>query len=350
MRMADVEKVGARLGRHSYQVVSAHELLAAGVDMSVVARLVATRRWQRLWRGMYLCGPGPLSPVARAHAALKHVAPRPRRPAPDPAAETPTPPARAASRPAARAVISGLAGCARLGLRYVPAHTRVLVLVPTHVRTPSNKEVLVRRTRDVGLAGGSTVAGVRIAEASRCVADGARECSSLRDVRGLVLAAIADRITTPAELRALASSGGTRGAAWLRRAIRDAERGAASAPEAEVVDALIGRGIPFVVNAEIWLDGVLLAVFDIYLLGTGMGAEVDSVEWHGSSESMSLTLDRHERSSSRGLSLKHVTPKKFRADPSGFVDRLLAEAAERQVRGLGEPPGLEIRARGPVLR
>lgn len=52
--MAEVDEIGARLGGTSYGVVTSAELAAAGVDPSVVNRLVARGRWTRLWRGVYL--------------------------------------------------------------------------------------------------------------------------------------------------------------------------------------------------------------------------------------------------------------------------------------------------------
>ena len=132
--------------------------------------------------------------------------------------------------------------------------------------------------------------------------------------------------------------------------MRDAERGAASPPEAELVDGLLGCGHPFYVNPEVRLNGRFVGCLDVYLLGTGVGGEVDSVERHGEQESLDDTLGRHDSITRDGLWLVHVTPSRYRANPAAFQDRLLSAVSDRRARGLGEPPGLQVIPRGPLLR
>lgn len=333
MRMEDVARVAAALGKSTFGVLSAQELRAARVDMSVVARLVHAGAWTCLWRGMYLCGAHPVGPLVRAHAAVKHARARPdnRRPQPAP-------------------VLSGLTGAQALGLRWVPEHERAQVLVGPRVQRRSNEQVLVRRTEDVASISTWNWGGVAVADAARLVVDGARECRSLRDVRGLVLGAVADGRTCPEELLALLDAGAVAQTAWARRAVFDAQRGAASPPEAELVDGLLGCGHPFYVNPEVRVQGRFVGHLDVYLVGTGVGGEVDSKERHGQQESLDDTLVRHERASTNGLSLVHVTPGRYRDDPAAFLGRLFAKVAERRSRGLGEPAGLAVIPRGPLLR
>jgi hypothetical protein len=328
--MSEVAAIGAELGRQSYGVVSAAELSCAGVDLSVVAALVHCGAWVRLWRGMYRCRPEMGGPLVQAHAAVKHAAQR-----------------RADARAQPVPVISGLAGATALGLRWVPRVERVQVLVGPEVHRTSGTGVLVRRCADVAEVPTWNWGGVRVADASRLVVDGARECTSLRDVRGLVLGAVADAQTTPPALRALLDAGAVGGTAWARRATSDAENGAASPPEAELVDGLVGRGHPFYVNPLVRVEGVFLGHLDVYLVGTGVGAEMDSKERHGESADLDATLARHERARAYGVTLLHVTPNRYRTDPAGFVEHLLATVAARREP---EPPGLEVIPRGPLLR
>ncbi|MEX2288774.1 MAG: hypothetical protein WD794_00415 [Mycobacteriales bacterium] len=180
--------------------------------------------------------------------------------------------------------------------------------------------------------------------------DGARECQSLRDVRGLVLGAVADGHAGIPDLLALLDAGAVARTAWARRAVRDAQRGAASPPEAELVDGLIGCGHPFYVNPEVRLHGRFAGYLDVYLVGTGVGAEMDSKERHGEQEQLDDTLGRHESATNAGLSLVHVIPTRYRADPAAFHARLFAAVSDRRLRGLGEPAGLEVVPRGPLLR
>jgi len=332
MRMDDVHRTGQRLGRETYGVVTSAELAAAGVDPSVVSRLVTSGRWTRLWRGSYLTADHPPGPAVLAQAAVKHAeqAPGRRSPAPPP-------------------VVSGLAGARALGMRWVPPGDRVQVLVGPHVQRPSNEHVLVRRAADLADVVPWQWHGVRVADASRIVIDGARECASLRDVRGLVLGAVADGHAEAAAMTSLLDHGAVGGTAWARRAVQDAVRGAASPPEAELVDDLVGGGLPFYVNATVTVRGQLVGIIDVYLVGTGVGGEMDSKERHGDAELLDDTLARHGRADTYGLSLVHVTPSRYRADPAAFHARLRAAVAARRRRGLGEPEGLVVTPRGPLL-
>lgn len=332
MRTDEVVRRAAELGRASSGVVTAPELRRAGVDLSVVARLVRRGQWTRLWRGTYLTAAHAPGPLALAHGAVKHVAAAPGR-----------------TRSNAAPVVTGLAGAAALGLRWVPPVDRVQVLVDRDVQRRSTDRVLVRRAHDLSGVATWSWGGVAVAEAARLVVDGARECRTLRDVRGLVLGAVADGYAAPADLLALLDAGATGGTAWCRRATRDAQRGAASPPEAELVDGLVGRGRPFYVNADVHVLGRFVGRFDVYLVGTGVGGEMDSKERHGDADLLDDTLLRHERAGAHGLTLVHVTPSRYRADPAAFAARLLAAVADRERRGIPEPAGLVVTARGPLL-
>ena len=333
MRIDEVTALAARLGRSSHGVVSAQELRAAKVDMSVVARLVANGTWTRLWRGMYLSDAQPAGPLVRAHAALKHADLR-----------------HSDAREVPSAIVTGLAGARALQMRWVPASERVQVLVGPGVQRQSGPEVLVRRAADVRQIQTWSWGGVPVADPARLVVDGARECASLRDVRGLVLGAVADGHADPEDLLRLLDNGAVGGTAWARRAARDAQRGAASPPEAELVDGLIGCGHPFYVNPTVHVDGRFVGILDVYLVGTGVGGEMDSKERHEEPELLDDTLVRHEHASTCGLSLVHVTPGRYRADPAAYHQRLLAAVADRRRRGLREPAGLVLSPRGPLLR
>jgi hypothetical protein len=325
--MTTAQELVRRAGGRCGYVFTSAELGRMGIHPMTAARLVRSGDWQRLWWGVYLCAPHAPSALQRAHAAVKH--------------------AQSGTSPT---LVTGLAGAAALGMRWVPKHTRVQVLVAPHVQRSSNDGVLLRRTWDVAAVETWNWGGLSVAEATRLVVDGARECASLTEVRGLALGAIADSHTGPEALRRVLDAAAVGGTAWLRRSVRDAERGAASPAEAEVIDVLIGRGRPFVANAEVHVGDAFVGRLDGYLLGTGVGFEVDSRERHASAFELSATLQRHEGASRQGLSLVHVTPTSFRADPGDFLRRLDDEVAHRQAAGLGEPPGLVIRAPGPVLR
>lgn len=167
-----------------------------------------------------------------------------------------------------------------------------------------------------------------------------------------MLAALADRRLTAGMLHEEADRGSVRSASSLRRALQDWERGARSAPEAEAADALLdlgGDGPPagVLLNPEIRLNGVLVGSPDGLCVDTGLGWEMDSVEYHGSGEELDESLQRHLRFGDAGLELLHATPRRFRAAPTAWARWVTARAAARQ--GWRPPPGLVIVPKGPLL-
>ncbi len=191
--------------------------------------------------------------------------------------------------------------------------------------------------------------GHRLAPVARAVVDGARGLS-LRDARGVVLGAVADRWADADDLRAHLDATQRNGSGLVRRAVVDAARGCASPPEAEVVDRLLGCGLPFYVNPELRLDGRRLGLPDIWFLGLGLGGEVESQERHGEDEQVESTYDRHERMTSCGIGLVHLSVRRIRRDPGAAAEHLVRQAVARKWSGAGEPAGLVVVPRGPLLR
>ncbi len=328
-----------------FPVVTAAELRAVGADTEAIKRALA-RRWQAPVRGIYVANRDPVEDHLLALVAVKAGAPG--------------------------AVLTGLVAARHLGLRWVPDLPGAMVLVGDEVRRRSTPGlVLVRRSQEHGLLKTSDWDGVPVAPVSRVVVDAARqvighhrtalggtstpgraallERRCVGEVRGLVLGALADGRCSREELLLVIGSGSARDSRLLRRACRDAERGAASPPEAEVVDGLLALGVPFACNVELWEAGQLVAVLDIWLVGTGVGGEIDSLEAHGGQDQLDATLRRHNRLAGLGVELLHVTPRRYRDVPGEFHAALLAAADRRRVAGLGDPAGVEFRPRGPVL-
>lgn len=301
------------------------DLLARGLTRSAVDREVALARWQRPARAVLVSHPDPLTDdervaVGRAHAGQE-------------------------------SVVTGGVVLRHLGLRWVPASGTVRMLVPADQHTRSSGIVAVRRTDDLDEMDTWTRWGGRVAHPERAVYDEALGTPSLRDVRGLVLGAVSDDWATPEGLLSLVTAGQRNGSALVRRAALDAARGCASPPEAELVDGLVGRGLPFLVNPALLLDGVLVGYPDIYAVGLGLCGEVQSTERHGAEADEESTYDRAERFGGHGLGMSHLSVRLIRADLHDAVGRFLA-AARRRLElppRLREPPGLEVRPRGPVL-
>lgn len=299
-------------------------LMAAGRDRAFGDRLVARGRLVRAAPSTYL--PVPASLLHRIEAAVAHTGPE--------------------------AVITGWAACELHGMRYVPEQLAVPVLVNEDRRLVSTPWVQVQRSkrRPRWKKYGE---GFMVAAPARAVVDAARHGPDLRTVRALVLAAIGDKHVTQAELRRELDAGPRNGSGLCRRALDDARRGAASAPECEMADAA-GRGVrrglltPFLLNAELWVSGVQLAVLDGYVVGSGVGWETDSDEFHAEPEDADATRDRSTRVAGGGVQLVHASPRQMRNDPVHWLDGLAAAVRARRASGYREPSELVVVPRGPL--
>jgi hypothetical protein len=299
-------------------LLSPSALRAVGISPDAAEQAVADGKWQRPVRGRYIPHPRELTPVELAQAGCAWL-----------------------GRPC---VISGLVVLHLQRLRWLPAATEVHLLVDDAVRRASNGPFVVQRTpewqRDAfeGL-------GLLWAPVERAVVDAAMRSSSLREARGIVLAAVADHRATTDQLLTVLGTCRRNGSGFARRAIGDAIRGCASPPEAELVDALIPLGVPFLVNPEIWLEGVKLGSTDVWVLGTAVGGEVESAERHEGDRQTESTYDRHERFRGGGLDLVHLSVRRIRSDATEAAQFYLQRAAE----GQPAPPGLVVVPKGPVL-
>lgn len=301
-------------------LVTRRDLHGAGIDLDVALRAVRSGDWQEVLPGAWLRGKHPVSRDHRQQAALARLGPA--------------------------AVLTGADACAEYGLRDVPDDGRVCVLVPHRVQRSLGDGVrLVRTTSTVE---SYVMRGRRWACPARAVFDAAAG-HDLRSVRALVTAAADDVWVGHEQLQVLLADGPRRGSAALRRATDDVADGARSAPEAEAADLLAGavrrRALPpFLLNPDVYLHGEFLMTPDLWLVGTGVGAELDSRRHHGSQWSLDATLARHAAAERHGIALVHRSPQRMRRAPQD----LLQELAER-VADTPEPPGLVVVPHGPLL-
>lgn len=307
-------------------VLTAAELSALGMSRSTADRLVAAGGWRRLAPGIYLVLPGPPDPLGLARGAQAYGGPT--------------------------GVISGLLAARALRMRWIPDANRALLLVEGARRLGSTEFVTVRRCSALTAVERWDRDGVTYSTWPRATFDAAMQLQDLRSVRGVILAAVADQLTAVDEQRKLLLGEPMNGTGLVRRALRDAERGCASPPEAELVDGLIGCRFPFLVNPEIYIGDVLVGIADVWFLGLGCGAEMDSRERHSGDDEFDKTLSRHDRFGGYGLVLSHLTPRRFRRDPAAAVSAVLAVARTRLALpvDLREPRGLRVVPCGPVLR
>jgi hypothetical protein len=300
--------------------VTRRDLHAARIDLDVALRAARRGDWQDVLPGAWLRSAGTVTRAHRQQAALALLGPD--------------------------AVLSGADACFEYGLRDVPDDGRLCVLVPHRMRRDLGPQVRLVRTATA--AASYRMRGRRWVDPARAVFDAAAE-HRLQAVRGLVTAAAADSWVEPEQLRGLLAQGPRRGSAVLRRAVGDVEAGARSAPEAEAADLLAvavrrRRLPPFLLNPDVYLHGEFLLTSDLWLVGTGVGGELDSRRHHGSQVSLDATLARHAVADRRGIALVHRSPQCLRRTPEDFLRELRDRVADTP-----EPPGLVVVPRGPLL-
>ena len=301
-------------------LVTARDLDAAGVDTDVARRAVRSGDWREVLPGAWWRSGAEVDRSVRQLAALRMLGPR--------------------------AALTGVDACRQYGMRDVPDDEVVDVVVPHVVRRRVGP--LVRLHRTTADVPSDSMAGRRWTRPERAVRDAASG-RELVVVRALVAASVADGWVGVGALRCLVDEGPRRGSAVVRRTLLDVEAGARSAPEAEAADVLAhavrrGRLPPFLLNPQLLVRGRCVLEPDIWFVGTGLGAELDSVRHHGSSVQLDETLARHARAADLGITLVHRSPQRLRTDPDGFVTEL-----ERRLPVSPEPLDLVVVARGPLL-
>jgi hypothetical protein len=227
------------------------------------------------------------------------------------------------------AVVTGLAACRLHGLRQVPEHDEVHVLIPHEQRRRSESFLLVERTERMPTA--RVLAGIRCAALHRAVLDAARRLTHVDEVRALLCEAVQRRMVTVAALRAELEAGSCRGAALVRSVIVELEDGIRSAAEAWLRELVAGlEDFPAVRwNADVQRDdGSFLARVDGLVAGVALVIELHSFAHHADLETFDATMRRQAELAAAGFVVVTVTPRELREDPKG-VERKLREAAAR---------------------
>lgn len=306
-------------------VLTRTALRSAGLNLDLGDRLVREGQARRLAPSTYRLGPEPVSDDELLAAAVAHAG--------------------------VDLVVTGFLALRLLGLEDVPHDGAVDVLVPAARRRVNTPYVRVHSTHRMPPTW-LHASGVAIADPHRAVVDAGCRMTSLRDVRALVLGAICQRWCGVDGLHAELAARARNGTALVRQALRDAEAGALSAPEAEVAQlAAADPRLPrFLLNPTLLLDGRVLGSTDGWFVDLGLGWEVESRRHHSADDSFDRTLARHDDFGRHGLQLLHVTPRRARLLGGAYAD-VLAEAVQaRRTAAQPEPAGLEVRPYDPRAR
>ena len=162
----------------------------------------------------------------------------------------------------------------------------------------------------------------------------------MRDVRGLVAAAVQHGKCTVEQLATELREGPSRGSAHLRAVLEEVIDGVRSAAEGDLRKLIRASRLPEpMYNARLFVGEQFVAQPDAWWRDAGVAGEVDSREWHLSPELWARTMERHARMSAQGIIVVHFTPKRIRSDAAKVAAELRAAIDAGRHR-----PRLDIRA------
>ncbi|WP_273943096.1 hypothetical protein [Kutzneria chonburiensis] len=280
-------------------VATWRDLVKLGVGEAVPSRRCRPGGgWTRLLTGTYLLTGGAPSRRQLVRAALLRAGPL--------------------------AVVTGVEGARRHGVRRLPDELRVHVLVPGGQHVSSQSFLLVERTERPWRQ--SMVDGFPIAQPARCLVDAARREQRIDTVRAM----IADAVQRDAccvqslatELRHLR----LRGTAVPRSVLDEVNAGVRSAAEAWARRLVRRTSLPEPEwNVELRsATGHRLAIVDAWWEDVGLAWEIDSKEFHLAPSDYERTMTRHSALAAAGVMVVHTLPSQLKKDPSGVVRDLVA--------------------------
>lgn len=231
------------------------------------------------------------------------------------------------------AMVTGLAACRLYGLRRVPDHDVVHVLIPHANRRRSEDFLLVERTSNLP-PDPRIRDGIRCAPLVRALVDGSRRLLRIDEVRALLCEAVQRQMVTVAALRAEVEQGSCRGAALVRQVILELEDGIRSAAEAwlrELV-ATIPELADIRWNVDLTVDGGARFCVDGFLDSVALVLELNSFAHHADLAAFDATMRRQAEMVAAGLVVVPITPREVREDPEGLKRKLRAAVEKARQR------------------
>jgi Protein of unknown function (DUF559) len=277
--------------------VAVWQLVEIGMSATAARSRVRAWRWQRIHRGVYAVGWGPLTPMARAMAAVLACGPE--------------------------AVLSHHSAAALLGIRS-DARTKHDVTVPGRRRSRPGIEIHSGRLEPQDT---TAVEGIPCTSVARTLLDLAESV----DARAL------DRAVEQAERNrifdldaiddVLARADGRRGAPRLRRAVEGhRETGARSELEHRFLELCEAAGLPRP-ETNVWLEEGLEV--DFLWREQGLAVETDGYAIHGTRQAFERDRHRDQRLLGAGLRVMRVTWRQLEREPEAVVERVRSAVYRR---------------------
>ena len=211
----------------------------------------------------------------------------------------------------------------------------VHLLIPHSRRRVSTGYVRVERTHRFPEET-LVFSGIACAPLPRAVGDAARRIRVGADALAIVSEAVQRGFVTVPELERELALGSRRGSGLFRDAVRAVAGGARSAPEGDLARLFESAGIRGVLYNAVILtsSGKLIATPDAWIDEVGLAVEVDSREYHASSDGFANTLRRNARYAAAGVPVVGVLPSDLHTRPAGVLADIAAalDAASRRPR------------------
>jgi hypothetical protein len=299
----------ARILSRQYEVIARHQALACGITRNALRhKLRPGGPWRKVLPGVYVTVTGIVTQEQREMAALLYAGPG--------------------------AVITGAAAVRRHRLRCAGLN-EIDVLVPVHIRRQSCGFVRIWHTIRMPQNVWST-GSLWFAPPHRAVADAARGMKSFDDVQAVVCEAVQRGRCTLVKLIEELNAGPTAGSRWFREALAEVSAGVRSSAEKDLKQLIDRSDLEKpMYNPRLYtIDGLFLGSPDAWWQRAGVGAEVDSRQYHLSAQDYAATVARHNRMEGAGIHLLHFLPKNIRQEQ----DAILATLRGAIAAGYQSPP------------
>lgn len=287
--MHDTEREIARIGSRQDNVIAREQLLAAGLGRGAIAHRLKARWMQRMHQGVYLLGPAPPTPMARARAAVMACG--------------------------AGAVLSHRSAAEIFGL--LPA-TRTATDVTVLARNPKPQPG-IRLHRVAGLSRGelTSVRGIPVTSIARIICDLAATEAPREVERAFQEALYRDIVTDVAVAAVLQRKPGRKGAPVIRAMLRD-PRMTRSDRERALLKLIDQAQLPRPVT-NVRLHGYLV---DAYWPTEGLVLEFDGWPGHGHRLAFESNRKRDQVMLANGLRVLRVTDRQFKSEPVAIAARI----------------------------
>ena len=232
------------------------------------------------------------------------------------------------------AQVTGLEACRLHGLRNVPDHPGVHVLVPRDRRLHSSDYVIVERT--TRLPEPVVRDEVPVAPLVRSVLDAARRLKRHDPVRALITEAVQRGRVHPRWLVHELETGSQRGTAVPREVLKDVMAGARSVAEIDAMRVWERTGLP----EPLWNvplrgpDGKHIGTPDAWFAEAGLAWEIDSYEFHFRREDYAGTVSRNARYAAAGIFVLQTLPARMRTEPETVATELTAAYRAARTRAM----------------